>query len=152
MTPPDLARRHFLGHMTTGLTGVALSRLLARDLAAAPAPRAHFAPKARQVLQIFCPGAASHIDLWDHKPLLEKFDGTPLPGGEGEVSFQGKNGNLMRSPWAFAPAGRSGKMISTLLPHMARHADDIAFLHGMSSRTNTHGPGCVAMNTCFTRR
>ena len=151
MTPPDLARRHFLGHMTTGLTGVALARLLARDLAAAPAPRTHFAPRARQVLQIFCPGAASHIDLWDHKPLLDKFDGTPLPGAEGEVSFQGKNGNLMRSPWAFAPAGRSGKMISTLLPHLARHVDDIAFLHGMTSRTNTHGPGCVAMNTCFTR-
>ena len=90
MTPSDLARRHFLGHMTTGLTGVALARLLARDLAAATVPRTHFAPKARQVLQIFCPGAASHIDLWDHKPLLEKFDGTPLPGGEGEVSFQGK--------------------------------------------------------------
>ena len=151
MTAPEVARRRFLGHMATGLTGVALSRLLARDLSAAPAPGTHFAPKARQVLQIFCPGAASHLDLWDHKPMLERYDGTPLPGAGEEVTFQGKNGNLMKSPWAFRPAGRSGKMISSLLPEMARHVDDIAFLHGMTSRTNTHGPGCVAMNTCFTR-
>ncbi len=151
MNLSDLPRRRFLGQMTTGLAGVALTRLLARDLAAAPAGRTHFAPRAKQVLQLFCPGAASHIDLWDHKPLLEKFHGTPLPGAESEVTFQGKNGNLMRSPWAFRPAGRTGKMISSLLPEMARHVDDIAFLHSMTSRTNTHGPGCVAMNTGFTR-
>ena len=61
--------------------------------------------------------------------------------------FQGKNGNLMKSPWAFAPAGESGKMITQMLPHMARHVDDIAFIHSMTSKTNTHGPGCVFMNT-----
>ena len=70
-----------------------------------------------------------------------------LPGEENFVSFQGKNGNLMKSPWQFAPAGESGKPISTMLPHMARHVDDIAFLHAMHSKTNTHGPGCVFMNT-----
>lgn len=143
----DLSRRSFLTRMSTGMTGVALSRLLGAE----SGQRAHFAPRARQVLQIFCPGAASHIDLWDHKPMLEKFDGTPMPGGENEVSFQGKNGNLMRPPWLFQPAGQSGKMISSLLPHMARHVDDIAFIHSMTSRTNTHGPGCIAMNSCFTR-
>jgi hypothetical protein len=42
-------------------------------------------------------------------------------------------------------------MISSMLPHMARHVDDIAFVHSMATRTNTHGPGCIAMNTCFTR-
>lgn len=154
-----LSRRQFLGRMTTGMTGVALAHLLAEEFAraaAAPAssaPRAmpHFPPKAKQVLQIFCPGAASHMDLWDYKPMLEKFDGTPLPGAEAEVSFQGKNGNLMKSPWPFVPAGRSGKRISSMLPHMARHVDDIAFIHSMTTRTNTHGPGCIAMNTCFTR-
>jgi hypothetical protein len=149
--PIDLARRDFLGRMTTGMTGVALSRLLAGELTAAPAREPHFAPKAKQVLQIFCPGAASHIDLWDHKPQLEKYHGTPLPGGQTEVTFQGKNGNLMKSPWPFAPAGKSGKMISTMLPHMAGHVDDVAFIHSMTSRTNTHGPGCVNMNSCFTR-
>ena len=151
MTPLELTRRHFLGRMNTGLAGIALSRLLTRDAAAAPAGPTHFAPRARQVLQIFCPGAASHVDLWDHKPLLDRHDGQPLPGAEPEVTFQGRNGNLMKSPWAFRPAGRSGKPISTLLPALARHVDDIAFIHSMTARTNTHGPGCVAMNTGFTR-
>lgn len=146
----DLSRRHFLGQMSTGLTGVALSRLFAAE-AATPRRGAHFAPRAKQVLQIFCPGAASHVDLWDHKPMLEKYDGTPLPGEQNLVSFQGKNGNLMKSPWPFTPAGQSGKMISSMLPHLARHVDDMAFIHSMSSKTNTHGPGCINMNSCFTR-
>ena len=140
-------RRQFLSSMSTGMTGVALSRLLGAEAKLQP----HFAPRAKQVLQIFCPGAASHVDLWDHKPMLEKFHGTPMPGGQTEVSFQGKNGNLMKSPWAFKPAGKSGKMISSMLPHMAKHVDDMAFIHSMTSRTNTHGPGCIYMNSCFTR-
>ncbi|NOT60772.1 MAG: DUF1501 domain-containing protein, partial [Acidobacteria bacterium] len=142
-----LTRRHFLRDTTTGLTGVALTHLLNRETFAQRIQ--HHAPRAKQVLQIFCPGAASHIDLWDYKPALEKFDGTPLPGAT-EVTFQGKNGNLMKSPWAFAPAGQSGqsgKMLTTLLPHLTKHADDIAFIHSMTSRSNTHGPGNVFMNT-----
>ena len=101
------------------------------------------------MLQIFCPGGVSHLDSWDHKPELEKRDGQPLPGEENMVSFQGKNGPLMRSPWAFAPRGQCGKMISDMLPALGAHADDIAFIHAMTSQTNTHGPGCVFMNTGF---
>lgn len=151
MNLQDINRRTFMGQMTTGLTGVALTRLLGEAMAAPGIGAPHHAPQAKQVLQIFCPGAASHMDLWDHKPMLEKYDGTPMPGAENERTFQGKNGNLMKSPWPFAPAGESGKMISTMLPHMSRHVDDIAFIHSMTSRTNTHGPGCINMNTCFTR-
>ncbi|MCB1226284.1 MAG: DUF1501 domain-containing protein [Verrucomicrobiales bacterium] len=151
-------RRRFLDGVTTGLMGVGLADLMGRRvLASAPGSdltqwrpgmgASHFAPKARRVLQIFCPGAASHIDLWEHKPMLEKMHDKPMPGEENLVSFQGKNGPLMKSPWAFVPAGQSGKRISSLLPHMAQHVDDIAFFHGMSSKTNTHGPGCVFVNT-----
>ncbi len=147
-----ISRRGFLADAYTGLAGIGLSSLLFSDLLGAVAmaqetPQPHFAPKAKRVLQIFCPGAASHMDLWEHKPSLEKYDGQPLPGEENLVSFQGKNGSIMRSPWPFAPAGASGKMISTLLPNMAQHVDDIAFVHSMTSKTNTHGPGCIFMNT-----
>jgi hypothetical protein len=152
---PSLNRRELLSCMTTGLAGVALSHLDAGISDASPhldkSRATHFRPKAKQVLQIFCPGAASHLDLWDYKPALEKYHGTPMPGSETEVTFQGKNGNLMQSPWPFARAGESGKWISTLLPHMSKHVDDIAFVHSMKSRTNTHGPGCIYMNSCFTR-
>lgn len=146
-------RRDFFGNVYTGLAGVALARLLADDAFASGASwspgrgQTHHPAKAKRVLQIFCPGAASHMDLWEHKPALEKWHGKPLPNEEAMVSFQGKNGNLMKSPWPFAPAGESGKRISTMLPHMSRHIDDIAFVHSMESKTNTHGPGCVFMNT-----
>jgi Protein of unknown function (DUF1501) len=144
------SRRSFLSQMGTGMTGVSIASLLTRETLGLDTA-SHCIPKAKQVLQIFCPGGASHVDLWDHKPMLEKYHGTPLPGAETEVTFQGKNGNLMKSPWPFLPAGKSGKMISSMLPHMARHVDEMAFIHSMTSRSNTHGPGCIYMNSCFTR-
>ena len=148
-----LTRRRFLGDVTTGLAGVGLLHLLSQRAIAGNAAwqpgrsMTHHLPKANRVLQIFCPGAASHMDLWEYKPALEKWHGKPLPGEEDFVSFQGKNGNVMQSPWPFIPAGQVGKPISSMLPHMARHVDDIAFVHSMVSKTNTHGPGCVFMNT-----
>ena len=154
-----LSRRGFLSDAFSGLAGIGLASLLGEQLAGDNVAAANeaewqlgrgvaqFPAKAKRVLQIFCPGGASHIDLWDYKPALEKYHGTPLPGEEGLVSFQGKNGNLMKSPWPFRPAGQSGKMISSLLPHLAQHIDEIAFIHSMQSKTNTHGPGCVFMNT-----
>ena len=90
--------------MRTGLTGVGLLQLLSdASFAAQPEWRTgrgqtHHLAKAKRVLQIFCPGAASHMDLWEYKPSLEKYHGKPLPGEEDFVSFQGKNGNLMKSP------------------------------------------------------
>ncbi|MGC1273857.1 MAG: DUF1501 domain-containing protein [Planctomycetaceae bacterium] len=148
-----LTRRTLLHHATSSLAGVGLAHLLANDAFAAEGKWqpghgvTHHPAKAKRVVQVFCPGAASHMDLWEHKPALDKHHGEPLPGGEQLVSFQGPNGNLMKSPWPFAPARESGKAISTMLPHMKQHVDEIAFLHGMTSKTNTHGPGCVFMNT-----
>lgn len=141
-------RRSFFGRCGAGLAGVALADLLKTPTMAADF---HVAPKAKQVLQIFCPGGASHMDLWEHKPKLDAMDGKEPPGEAGFSSFQGKNGPLMRSPWPFKPAGKSGKMISTLLPEIARHVDDIAFIHSMTSKSNTHGPGNIYMKTCFVR-
>ena len=149
----ELTRRRFLGNVYTGLGGIVLLHLLQGSVSAEEpmwrpgSGQTHHPAKAKRVLQIFCPGAASAMDLWEYKPSLEKYHGKPLPGEENFVSFQGKNGNLMKSPWEFAPAGESGKLITSMLPQMARHVDDIAFIHSMHSKTNTHGPGCVFMNT-----
>ncbi|GIW94165.1 MAG: sulfatase [Pirellulaceae bacterium] len=150
-----ISRRGFLGNVYTALAAIGLADLLARESRAEPGAsdwrpgtgRTHFPAKAGRVLQIFCPGAASHVDLWDYKPELEKRHGQPLPGEGHFVSFQGRNGNLMKSPWPFAPCGESGKPISSMLVHMAKHVDQIAFIHSMVSKTNTHGPGCIFMNT-----
>lgn len=151
-----LNRREFLGQMGTGLGSIALACLLAEEASSAPviqnplAPRpSHFPVKAKRVVQIFCPGAASHIDLWEYKPELEKRHGQPMPGLTGVNSFQGGNGNLMRSPWGWKRHGQSGKWVSNLLPHLAECVDDIAFIHSLTARSNTHGPAMLQMNTGF---
>lgn len=146
-TLSDLSRRKFLGNVYTALAGISLAELLQQDVEASEVVINHHPARAKRVLQIFCPGAASHMDLWEYKPELEKWNGKPLPGEEGFSSFQGKNGNLMQSPWPFVASGESGKAISNMLPQMAQHVDQIAFCHAMYSKTNTHGPGCVFMNT-----
>ncbi len=159
-----LDRRRFLADFSGGLGGIALASLLSdQALLAADreavtfdptrplAPRApHFAPKAKRVVQIFCTGAVSHMDTFDYKPELIKCDGQPLPGAEKLITFQGENGNLARSPWAFKPRGQSGKYLSDLLPHLAELADEMCFVHSLTSKTNTHGPGEMFMSTGFT--
>jgi hypothetical protein len=161
-----LDRREFLG-VGAGLSGIALSAMLAsQKLLAAPAsapirpeidaanphaPRkAHHRARAKNVLVIFASGACSHLDTWDYKPELIKRDGQPLPGVDKLVTFQGENGNLAKSPYAFRPRGKSGKMISDLVPHLGELVDEMCFVHGMTSKTNTHGPAENFMSTGFT--
>jgi len=143
---------------------LANSGLLADDTSAKPTPirpiilpekplaarPPHFAPRAKKVVMIFCSGALSHVDTWDFKPELIKRHGQPMPGADKLVTFQGANGDLAKSAWEFKPRGQSGKYISDLLPNLARHADDLCFIHSMTGRTNTHGPGENFMSTGFT--
>jgi hypothetical protein len=155
--PPN--RRQFLGDMSSCLGSIAMAWLLANDGAAkaaeasadaspaAPRPP-HFAPRAKRVLQIFCPGAVSHLDTFDYKPELVKHHGEPMPGGK-IVTFQGGNGNLMKSPWGWSQRGQCGKWVSDLLPHLGSCVDDICFIHSLTAKSNTHGPGMLQMNTGF---
>lgn len=146
-----LDRRHFLGRSATTLGSIALSSLLQRDglLAARPplidpanpfgARGTHFPPKARNVLMIFCAGAVSQLETWDYKPELIRHDGKPLAGGPA-VTFQGPAGELARPQYAFRQRGQTGKWVSDLIPHLAELTDDIAFIHSLTSKSNTHGP------------
>jgi hypothetical protein len=159
-----LHRRDFLGRSVSGLSSIALASLLRDDglLAAgspvrpqidparpyAPRPP-HFAPKAKQVLMIFCSGALSHVDTWDYKPELIRRHDTPMPGAAGLITFQGENGNLIKPIRDFKPRGQSGKMISDLLPNLAGLADDLCFIHSMTAKSNTHGPAENQMGTGY---
>ncbi len=162
-----LDRRRFLSDAAGGMSGIALASLLAQEglllagpatpirptiLSAAPlrARAAHFPPRAKRVLMIFCSGACSHVDTWDYKPELIKRHNTPMPGSDTLVTFQGKSGNLIKSPWEFKPRGESGKHVSDLLPNLAELADEMCFVHSMTSKINTHGPGENFMSTGFT--
>ena len=141
-----LDRRELLGRIGDGLFLIALSTLLGTR----PLEAAHrFPPKAKRVLQIFCPGGVSQVDTFDYKPELKRRSGEPLPGAENLVTFQGKNGNLMQSPWGFTRRGESGKWVSDMLPRLGELVDDVAFIHSMTSKTNIHGQACIMMNTGF---
>lgn len=156
-----MERRHFLADGVMGLGSIALASLLGRDgLLAAPlptidparphAPRSpHFQPKAKNVVVIFCAGAVSQLETWDYKPELVKRDGQPLAGGPA-VTFQGPAGNLARPQYTFRPRGQTGKMVSDLLPHLAALTDEIAFIHSLTSKSNTHGPAENFLSTGFT--
>jgi hypothetical protein len=102
------------------------------------------------VLHIFCSGACSHLDTWDYKPELIKRHGQPLPGGEKLITFQGAQGKLTRSPYAWKQHGKCGKYVSALLPRLAACVDDLCFIHSMTAKANTHGPAESQMNTGFT--
>ncbi|MEZ5401803.1 MAG: DUF1501 domain-containing protein [Bryobacteraceae bacterium] len=139
----SISRRDWLGTFPGGLAAMALADL------ASGAQKPHFGAKAKRVIQIFCPGGVSHVDTWDYKPELQRRSGEPMPGGEKEVTFQGPNGNLLGSPWKFVPNRETGKPIMELLPRLGELAGEMAFVHSMTARSNTHGPACVQMNTGF---
>jgi hypothetical protein len=140
-----LDRRDFLWRLGGGLGGIALAELLARDgrLAAA---RQH-APRARRVVQLFMSGAASQVDTFDYKPALLARNGQPFDPGEEVELFQSSPGPILASPWRFRQFGECGKHVSELVPHLARCVDDIAFLHGMVSKSNVHGPATFLQTT-----
>ena len=110
-SPQQLTRRNFLWQSGGGLGGIALSSMLAGDaLHADPATGVlggvlHHPPKAKRVVQLFMGGAASHLDLWDHKPMLEKHHGQKSDFGEHVEAFQNGLGPWMKSPFKFQPYG-----------------------------------------------
>ncbi len=154
-----LDRRRFLSCSATGLGSIALASLLQNDglLAAQEkinpsqpyAPRKpHFRAKAKNVVVIFCAGAVSQLETWDYKPDLIKMDGKSLRGGPA-VTFQGPAGKLARPQYRFRQYGESGKWVSDLVPHLAQLSDEMAFVHSLTSKSNTHGPAENFLSTGF---
>ena len=138
-----LSRRKFLAESGGGLGALALADLLGGR------GGTHHAPRAKRVVQLFMSGAASQVDTFDYKPLLIRRNGEPFdPGGKVEL-FQSSPGAVMQSPWRWRQRGQCGRWISDLVPHLAGCVDDMAFLHGMVSKTNVHGPATFMQTTGF---
>jgi len=154
-----VTRRNFLGdflwELGGGLGGVALSVLLAEEQAraAAASPLAAkppmFPAKAKAVIQIFCPGGLSHLDTFDHKPELERRAGTPFDTTGQLQFFASKPGNCQPSFWKFRQHGGCGRWVTDLLPGLATHVDEMAFIHSMQSKTALHGPAMFMANSGF---
>ena len=96
-------------------------------------------------------GAPSQLDLFDHKPMLQKHDGEEIPAGiipEGErFAFVKGTPRLLGSPFEFQPRGQSGNEISELLPFLQQHADEIAIIRSMKTTQFNHAPAQIFMNT-----
>jgi hypothetical protein len=149
-------RRRVLARLGGGLGGLALAALLgdtntlpaetsgAASFDLAPKP-SHFPARARAVIQLFMHGGPSHIDLLDPKPLLEKYNGKPPPK---EVADDEKiTGNLLQSPYKFHKHGQSGLEFSETLPHIARHADEIAVIRSLFTEHRNHEQALWMMHT-----
>jgi len=144
-----VARRWFLQQCGIGMGALAAHTLMATDNPLAPkAP--HFAPKAKRVIFLFMAGAPSHLELFDNKPQLAKFDGTLPPADllKGyRAAFINPNSKLLGPKFKFAKYGQSGAELSELLPHTAEIVDDIAIVKSMTTDAFNHAPGQLLMNT-----
>src|SRR5215204_3791398 len=168
--PAHASRRAFLARTGSGFGLAALASILGdQGLLAAPsvrnpqsvignpinplAPRqSHFPAKAKSVIWLFMNGGQSHVDTWDYKPGLDKANGQELKGFDKNTGFFADSvGPLMKSPFKFARHGQSGTWASEIFPGIARHVDDMAFIHSCFTQTNNHSPALFQANTGMSR-
>lgn len=164
---PLIARRSLLGRAGAGfgllgLTGLlqqdglldqlhATGPLASRALNPLAPQKPHFTPRASRVIWIFINGGPSHVDTWNHRPALDKWNGKAInefdAGFENTTGFfKNSVGNLMQSPFRFAAHGESGKMVPEIFPHLSRHVDRMAFIRAGHTESNNHSPALFAMN------
>src|SRR5687768_2226315 len=153
--PQKLARRWFLKECGVGLGAIALGQLAGgRPALASADPLApklpHFRPRAKNVIFLFMAGAPSHLELFDYKPQLAKFDGT-LPPAEllkgYRAAFINPNSTLLGPKFKFKRYGQSGAELSELLPHLGTIVDDVTFVKSMVTNAFNHAPAQVLMST-----
>jgi hypothetical protein len=111
----------------------------------------HFPPKAKRVIHLYQAGGPSHLELFDAKPELARRNGEPMPEsftkGQPIAQLQGQPLKCFAPQHPFAPCGRSGLEISTLLPEIGAIADDICVVRSMQTEQINHDPAHTFMNT-----
>jgi hypothetical protein len=166
-TPSHCSRRHFLGRMGTGFGALALGALSQWESPAANVNRAldplnpftprppDFQPRAKSVIFLFMVGGPSPVDTFDYKPTLQRLHGQPVPASLRKAVeatrfanvFHGCKDELMASPFPWAQHGQSGMWVSGLMPHVARHVDDLCFIHSLQADSNNHAPASYQLHT-----
>jgi hypothetical protein len=163
-------RRFFMNAAKTigaGLGATALGSIIAPELMAgetsAMAPAAvdalarlpHFAPKAKRVIYLHMEGAPSQLDLFDYKPALRGRFNQELP----DSIRQGQRITGMTSGQARLPVAPSlfrfshyannqdGIWLSELMPHTAKVANELCFIHSMRTDAINHEPGITFFQT-----
>lgn len=153
-----ITRRWFFQQCGVGLGAIALGSLFRESGWASPlalanplAPKQpHFPAKAKRVIFLFMAGAPSHLELFDYKPELAKWNGKLPPPDllKGyRAAFINPNSTLLGPKFKFAKHGQCGAELSELLPHLAEVVDDIAIVKSMTTDAFNHAPGQILMNT-----
>lgn len=162
---PFISRRDFLRRSGSGAGLLGLAALLKDTHLLSPAAQAggvaanplaphpgHFHAQAKSIIWLFMNGGQSQVDTWDYKPELERRDGKELEGFDKNTGFfTNQVGGLLKSPFKFERHGQSGAWVSEILPNLAKHVDEMAFIHSCFTETNNHSPALFQMNTGFSR-
>lgn len=150
MTPDPSPRRSFLQQSSLGLGWLAFSALASRTSSLAASVSAsglsprdpHFPARAKHVIFLMMRGGPSHVDLLDEKPELIKHSGKTSTTGRDSAGAK-----LLGPVHPFASYGKSGLRLSSLLPHIGQHADDLCVLNSMHTDVPNHSPAFVQMHT-----
>ncbi len=139
--PKLVTRRWFFRDCAVGLGAIALSHLLHENGWAGAKPNELDDPlaskippqpaKAKRVVFLFMAGAPSHLELFDYKPQLAKFDGTLPPADlvkDYRAAFINPSTKLLGPKFKFAKQGKCGALLSELLPYLSQVVDDIAIV------------------------
>lgn len=153
-------RRDFLSRSLNGLGAMGLGAVMANDLlAATDKPSADpLKPRtgdrrrtAKHCIFLFMQGGVSQMDSFEYKPKLNELHGKPITG---EVNVRGElQGRLSHphscvgSPFSFQRHGESGRYLSELFPQLAKEVDDLAFIHGIETDNQNHGPSTYHVTT-----
>ena len=144
----QLLRAAACGFGSVALTGMmsGLARAAGRPLAAR-AP--HFGPRAKRMIFLFIQGGPSQLDLFDPKSLITRKHGEKIrPPIDGNKVTIGVDKYLALAPIApVRPRGKSGILISDLMPHLASVADDLCLLRAVHTDNEAHAPATLQLHT-----
>ncbi len=160
-------RRSFLRNTSFGIGATALASVMAGGKTSLAAPTEeleipewagvvrplHRPAKCKRVIHLCMAGGASHLETLDHKPKLAELDGKPMPksftDGQQIAQLQGQRDKLkcLGPQHTFAPQGKSGTKISSILPKIRTIADDICVINSMHTDQINHDPAHTLMNT-----
>ncbi|MEX2672684.1 MAG: DUF1501 domain-containing protein [Phycisphaeraceae bacterium] len=150
-TRRDFLQRTGMGFGMMGLAGLLGQQgMLTRSAHAAEgtnpmAARApHFAPRAKRVIHLFMNGGPSHLDTFDPKPMLDKYDGKELPTAN--LRTERETGAGMKSPFKFRRYGQSGIEVSDIFRHVGEQIDDVCVIRSMHADLPNHEPSLLLMN------
>jgi hypothetical protein len=107
----------------------------------------HFDAPAKSVIFLYMYGGPSHIDTFDYKPSMIGRDNQTIAVKTFGRWGKKNQGRIVEPRWSFKQYGQCGHWVSELFPNLAKHVDDIAFLHSMTADSPIHGSAMLQMNT-----